>query len=180
MLIAGEELHSLIEQGVITAKHENVNAASIDVRLGNDFLFEVPPVNRDLNVVDLSAKESVPMKTHRIEDGGSLYLAPGDFCLACTMERFNMPEDISAQFILRSSMARNGLEHMQAGWADAGWHGSVLTLELANMLRHTLLMLRPGMRIGQMIFFRHAPAGENSYAKKGNYNNDATVTRGFK
>lgn len=182
MLIAGKELFELIERGVITAKPENVNAASIDVRLADVFFFEADPhkLGETPKIIDLDAKESVPMIRHKVPEGGAVHLHPGDFCLASTVEIFNLPNDISALFVLRSSMARNGLEHMQAGWADAGWNGSSLTLELVNMLKRHPLRLRPGMRIGQMIFHRHADAGDRSYGKIGNYNHTPTTTQGFK
>ena len=182
MLIAGKELNELIERGVITAKPENVNAASIDVRLADVFFFERNTYKLGVNprVIDLDAKESVPMDRHKVPEGGAVHLMPKQFCLASTIEVFNLPPDISAQFKLRSSMARNGLDHAQAGWADAGWHGSSLTLELFNMLELHPLRLRPGMRIGQMVFFRHADAGDRSYGKIGNYNNTPTTTQGFK
>jgi deoxycytidine triphosphate deaminase len=73
-------------------------------------------------------------------------------------------------------MARIGLEHMNAGWCDAGWQGSVLTLEFKNMTRFHSIRIRPGDAIGQMVFFRHAPVSyEASYAARGRYNNNASV-----
>ena len=87
-----------------------------------------------------------------------------------------MPMDISAEYKLKSSMARIGLEHLNAGWCDAGWHGSVLTLELVNVTRHHSIIIRPGDPIGQMVFFRHAPVPpERPYATRGRYNTDRTV-----
>jgi deoxycytidine triphosphate deaminase len=79
-------------------------------------------------------------------------------------------------FILKSSLARSGLEHSQAGWADAGWHDSALTLELSNLLSNHTLHLEAGMAIGQMIFFRHTKVPEEFlYSTKGRYNGDRTV-----
>ena len=74
-------------------------------------------------------------------------------------------------------MARIGLEHMNAGWCDAGWNGSVLTLELKNMTKHHAIRIRPGDPIGQMVFFKHEPVPtEASYASKGRYNGDSSVS----
>ena len=177
-LLAGQSLHDLIDLGIITAKHENVNASSIDVRLGSEFYFERLTLNAG-RIVDLAKKESPSMAKHTCIEGAPVHLLPGKFCLAHTMEIFNLPNNISALFILRSSMARAGLEHMQAGWADAGWHGSSLTLEFKNMLEDHVLRLTPGMRVGQMVFYYHEDAGENSYAIKGNYNSTPSVTKAF-
>jgi len=60
---------------------------------------------------------------------------------------------------------------------DAGWNNSQLTLELKNVSRFHKLILRPNMPIGQMIFFKHTPVrSANSYAAKGQYNNQDKVT----
>lgn len=174
-LIAGNELHSLIDAGVITALHENVNAASIDIRIGNEILIE------DLNnpkVVDIDSKEC-PNLTKVVLDEEGYLVKPGECFLAHSVEFFNLPDDISAEFNLRSTMGRCFLEHMHAGWCDAGWNGAQLTMEFKNMLQAHNLRIKPGMRVGQMKFFRHEPAGENSYAVKGNYNNQKGATAAF-
>ena len=54
------------------------------------------------------------------------------------------------------------------------FHGQ-LTLELKNILQHHRLALRPGMRIGQIVFLRHADAGERSYRLKGRYGGQTGV-----
>lgn len=174
-LLSARELLQLIDDGVIeNSGREFVNAASIDVRLGDTFLFEDNDSER--NLVDLSKREAPQMKKTSLRGDAYAVLLPGSFCLAHTMEKFNLPDHISGMFILKSSMARAGLEHSQAGLADPGWHGSVLTLELCNLLRKHTLILRPGMRIGQMVFFRHEPVTEEfSYRTKGNYNGDVSV-----
>ena len=43
-------------------------------------------------------------------------LQPGEFCLAETLELFNIPDDISSQFVLKSSRAREGLQHCLLAW----------------------------------------------------------------
>jgi dCTP deaminase len=69
------------------------------------------------------------------------------------------------------------LNHLTAGWADAGWNGSVLTLELKNVTNYHEIELRRGDRIGQVIFFEHesVPA-DRSYAARGRYNGDKSVS----
>lgn len=172
MLIAGPELHELIDAGVIDALHENVGASSIDVRIGPETWLE----NRMGGVANLAAKDPLSMTRHE----GTVRLQPGQFILAHTVETFNLPDDISCEFKLRSSCARAGLNHALAGWADAGFHGAQLTLELKNQTQHHTLVIEPGQRIGQMIFYRHAHAGANSYRHRGRYNGQrgATQSRG--
>lgn len=178
-LLAAPQLHQLIDDGVIDALHENVNSASVDVRIGNEILVEARPDQADTSKpVDISSKESPKFVKVTIPEGG-IVIQPGECFLAHTVETFNLPNTISGQFILRSTVGRCFLEHMQAGWADAGWHGAQLTLEFCNMLKHQSLLIKPGMRIGQMVFFEHDDVGKDSYAVKGNYNNQQGATAAY-
>ena len=102
-----------------------LNPASLDLRLGDSLMIETM-YQEDLLRLDISGKT---------KDDPYL-LMPGHFCLAETVELFNLPDDISAQFVLKSSRARDGLNHLLAGWCDPGWHGSKLTLELKNERRY--------------------------------------------
>jgi len=98
-------------------------------------------------------------------------LAPGEFVLAHSQEMFNLPNDISAEYKLKSSLARVGLEHLNAGFIDSGFHNANLTLEFKNMLRQHSLLLIAGMLCGQLLFFRHAPVADAySYRQRGRYN----------
>lgn len=179
-LLSAPRLHQLIEEGVITALHDNVNSASIDVRIGDKILLEEAPIPGVYHPpVDINAKQSPSFVEVTIPEEG-LIIEPGQAFLAHTIEFFNLPNTISAQFILRSSMGRCFLNHMMAGFADAGWGGSQLTMEFVNQTRYHRLLIKPGMRVGQMLFFEHEDCGEeNSYSVRGNYNNQIGVTAAF-
>ena len=174
-LLAGSQLHKLIDDNVITALHENVNASSIDIRIGNEILIEdvLSPC-----IVDIDAKESPNFEKYIIGEEG-IRIQPGQCFLAHTVEFFNLPDNISAEFVLRSTMGRCFLEHLHAGWCDAGWHGAQMTMEFKNVTQAHELLIKPGMRVGQMKFFLHETAGENSYAIKGNYNKSTGATEAF-
>ncbi|MGL5016380.1 MAG: dCTP deaminase [Bacteroidales bacterium] len=188
-MLSAPRLHELIDMGVIDALHENVNSASIDVRIGSKILVERPATyegvlgNTVYDVVhqepiDIAAKQSPSFVEVEIPEEG-IVIEPGQCFLAATMETFNLPNTISARFDLRSSVGRCFLEHMQAGFADAGWHGAQLTMEFKNMNLFHRLLIKPGMRVGQMIFFEHEDAGADSYAIKGNYNGQQGPTKAF-
>jgi len=52
-----------------------------------------------------------------------------------------------------------------------------MTLELKNDLQYNAILLKPNMKIGQMIFWRSKPVPEErSYKVRGQYNNTTTVT----
>lgn len=104
-------------------------------------------------------------------------MQPGEFILAQTIEEFYLPNDIAAEFRLKSSVARVGLDQALAVWCDPGWNSSVLTVELRNNTRYHVLVLEAGMKIGQVVFFKGEPVpDEASYAVRGQYNNDKIVT----
>lgn len=174
-LLSHEELLRIVEAEIITPVDvKDINAASIDIHLGDKILWEEEVYGTN-TVIDFSRRDPVRYNEY-VMDADGWVLEPGDFILAQSQEIFNLPNWLSAEYKLKSSMARIGLEHMNAGWCDAGWNGSVLTLELKNMCNHHAIRIRPGDAIGQMIFFRHEPvAAEASYATKGRYNNHSSV-----
>lgn len=171
-LLTYNELVKLVENGAIQGVHpDDINGASIDLTLGPNFLVEEE--SKAGGVVALKRKERPPMR--RVYD--KLHLSPGQFCLAQTLETFNLPDDIAAHYMLKSSLARAGLGHLFAGFADPTWNGSVLTLEYKNELEFHHLLLEEGMKAGQMVFFRgSSPVPlERSYAVRGQYNGDKGV-----
>ena len=185
MLISYLRLTELLTTGVIDADLKNVNSSSIDITLGEELLIEVEPKSHGLSeLIDISAPNQNINTMKWIGQKGEAYiLEPGQCVLGSSVETFNLPDTISAEYKLKSSMARNFLEHLNAGWCDAGWHGSKLTLELKNLCQYHALVLRPGMKIGQVVFFEHKEVpSEFSYAKRGQYNGDRGVqkSRGVK
>ena len=170
------ELVALVEAGVIRGVQKgHINGASIDLCLGSKILVEAPPGGSQ-SVVDLMDKQVPAMREVDMLKSGYYDLAPFQFCLASSIETFFLPNDIAAEYKLKSSLARAGLDHALAGHCDPGWHGSVLTLELVNNLRWHSLRLRPGMKIGQVLFFRGQPTPDHaSYATQGQYNGNQSV-----
>ena len=136
---------------------EFINPASIDVRLGKNLMIEGPH-EEDLELIDISAytKEN-PYLLH-----------PGEFVLAETIEKFRIPDRISAQFVLKSSRAREGYQHLLAGWIDPGYRGR-LTLEIKNIRRYHPIPLWEGLRIGQIVFHHMSQVPVKSYAETGHY-----------
>lgn len=174
------ELAQLVQRKVITnVDPSQINAASIDVTLGHHVLVEERPTM--LNMigvckVDLSKRTPMRVRSVTINEEDGYELQPGQFILAHTRELFYLPNNICCEYKLKSSMARVGLEHLTAGWCDPGWHGSALTLELKNMTENHSIVIRPGDRIGQVVFFATRPVpADKTYAAKGRYNNDRTV-----
>ena len=179
MYLNYSQIEALIEQGAMKqVERDCINAASLDVRLGREVLMEVEPAPGV--VIDYRKRHPLTMKTVNLPDEG-IIIHPGQFFLAHTIEICNFPDDLAALFRIKSSMGRIGLEHMDAGWVDPGFHGS-LTLEFKNMTRHHSIHLRPGDKIGQLVFMRgEVVSAERSYRSVGNYNGSTGVKQvGFK
>lgn len=171
-MLSHTQLVELVKTNVIEgALIENVNAASIDVRLGPVVWRESMRSPGDRRV-HLARKETPLMEKMDISEQPYV-LAPQKFCLAQTVEKFNLPNWLVATFFLKSSGARSGLDNALACFCDPGWHESVLTLELRNNLSYHSLVLEAGMKIGQMVFHQVAlVAQDKSYAVRGQYNQD--------
>lgn len=89
-----------------------------------------------------------------------------NFCLASSLEHFNMPDDVLAYVKDKSTWARQGLA-VQNTVIEPGWKG-YLTLELTNH-SYKILELKKGMPIAQIIFHRLDFATEQPY--EGKYQN---------
>lgn len=177
-ILSHDELIQLIDDGVITnVARDFVNSASIDVTLGEEIMIENATNGSIPWMIDLKKRDKPNMRSYNIDADFGYVMQPSEFILAHTEQKFFFPNNISAQFCLKSSMARCGLEHLTAGWCDAGWNNSVLTLELKNMMRHHSIRIKKGIRIGQMVFHRHTTVPEDrSYSARGRYNGDNSVS----
>jgi len=166
MILSDTEIHDLIEQGMVQHyQPELINPASLDLRLGDLIMLE-----------SVESHQMIPLSIKDYTAEHPYQLVPGQFILAQTMEVFHMPEDIAGLFFLKSSRAREGYENLHAGYADPGWHGSALTLELKNARQLQSLPIYPELKIGQMVFFRMSKRPALSYAQVGHYNNDKLVS----
>lgn len=102
------------------------------------------------------------------------YLAPGGFVLGSTRETLTLPDDLCAQVAGCSTLARTGLQIESAGFVDPGWHGQ-LTLEILNMSSEPIL-LTPGQRIAQLVFFQMTTSAERPYSATGRYQGQRGAT----
>lgn len=143
-----------------------INPASLDVTLGTHLRIESAE-GPEMLLVDM---EQMGVSQH-----DPYLLRPGQFVLAETVETFSLPTTVAAQFMLKSSRAREGIEHLMAGYCDPGWHGSKLTMELHNSRQLHAVGIWPGMRIGQMVFHRMSQEPERDYSQTGRYNRDVMV-----
>lgn len=79
----------------------------------------------------------------------TLFLRPGSFRLASTVERFAMPDDVAAVVHDKSTLARLGIA-LQNTFIEPGWRGW-LTLEITNH-GGRYVRLEAGQPIAQVVF----------------------------
>lgn len=149
-------IHDTVDPLVITPLLDpsQVGAASIDVRIGHQFIIlqrsEVPHIDSSDTE---SLKRSLPrtQRKVRIQTKQRFVLHPRQLVLAATLEYVSMPKDLAAMVEGRSSWGRLGLIVATACSVAPGFKGCI-TLELVND-GEVPLILRPGMRIAQLLCF---------------------------
>lgn len=146
-----------------------IQPASVDIRLGKTF-----SVVEDSPSGIITLEHAIQYKTIEAE---SYLLLPGQFILATTMEYIELPNNLTAFVEGRSSLGRMGLFIQNAGWVDPGFHGEI-TLELFNANR-CAIELKPGRRIGQLVFAEMDEDAENPYNGKYQGQTGATGSKVF-
>ena len=103
-------------------------------------------------------------------ESATVALSPGKPILATTIEVVNIPSDVAGVVYLKSSRAREGLDHALAGWIDPGFSGTI-TLELHA---HRPLVLTAGQRVIQLVLMSMVEPALKPYA--GRYQNQRGAT----
>lgn len=162
MLMSDGDIRAEIEAGRIglsPLEMQLLQPSSMDVRLDRFFrLFD----NHKYPFIDPAEPQDELTRLVEVEPDEAFILHPGEFVLGSTFEQVTLPSDIAARLEGKSSLGRLGLlTHSTAGFVDPGFSGHV-TLELSNAA--TLpIKLWPGMKIGQLCFFKLSSASENPY-----------------
>ena len=143
MILSGQ---SIRKRGIFTPFHERSKA--------HGMTFGVGPAGYDVRI------------------DKKVVLRPGDFALAATMERFDIPTDLIAIIHDKSTWARKGLA-LQNTVAEPGWCG-YLTIELSNHGDNTLV-IEEGAPIAQVILHVLDQPTETPYA--GRYQNQGPGAR---
>lgn len=139
-----------------------VGSASIDLRLGTEFLLLRrtrgpgldPGVDSQHAVDDIQERVIVPL-------GEKLWLHPQHFVLAATLEYIRLPNDLAAYVVGRSSWGRVGLIVATAVLAHPGFAGC-LTLELVNE-GDSPIALWPGLKIAQLAVHSLSSSTDHPY-----------------
>jgi dCTP deaminase len=140
-----------------------LGSCSIDLRLGNAFRIFESGVHGVIDPRKNAAKDFT--KEVIVEDGNAFIMQPGDFVLATTIEKVEVPDDLTGRLEGRSSIGRLGIViHSTAANIECGFRGHI-TLELANMGKLPVA-LYPEMRICSISFEQLSSPAEIPYYKK--------------
>lgn len=173
MILSDKTLKEMISSGalgVTPLNEDSIQPASIDCRLGTNFLVVE---DRQMHTIDLSSEI-----LYRQIEGESIIIPPHSFLLATTMEYIKLPNNLTAFVEGRSSIGRIGLFIQNAGWVDPGFEGQI-TLELFNA-NSLPIRLEAGRRICQLVFCRMDQAAATPYQGKYQGQINATGSQVFK
>ncbi len=183
MLLSDRDIKAELGAGRIALEPfdaQMIQPSSIDVRLDRFFrLFD----NHKYPFIDPAEDQPELTRFVEVDADQPFILHPGEFVLGSTFELVSLPDDVAARLEGKSSLGRLGLlTHSTAGFIDPGFSGHV-TLELSNVA--TLpIKLWPGMKIGQMCFFRltspaEKPYGSSEYSSRYQGQRGPTASRSF-
>lgn len=172
MILSDKTIFKLLENNTLKIsplKNEQIQPASVDIRLGNTF-----SIVEDTSEGIINLSNEITYKTIETD---TYLLLPGQFVLATTMEYFDLPNNLTAFVEGRSSLGRMGLFIQNAGWVDPGFKGEI-TLELFNANR-CAIELKAGRRVGQLVFAEMDDSALNPYNGKYQGQTGATGSRVF-
>jgi len=174
MILGNSEIHERINNGgldVSPYEKDNIQPASIDLRLGSEFA-RIEPAKNHLTI-DTRNESSIMKESIQAE---RLVLQPGEVLLGTTIERVDLSKSLAGIVVGRSSLGRlNIVVHKTAGFIDPGFTGQI-TLELENEGEYPVV-LYAGSRVCQ-IWFAEVTNCDTGYDTKdtAKYNNQSGVT----
>src|SRR6185436_11488930 len=152
MILSDRDIRAEIESGRITIDPYDercIQPSSVDLHVDSQFR-----VFANSRYPYIDVREEQPDLTDLVEvkPDEPFILHPGEFVLGSTLERVALPDDLVARLEGKSSLGRLGLLiHSTAG-------------NVANLP----ITLYPGMKIGQISFFKLTSPAETPYGSAGN------------
>jgi dCTP deaminase len=144
-----------------------VGAASIDVRLGNQFIImkrealpHIDTFEMDKIHAQLGKYQQRIVKSY----DENIVVHPRQLLIGSTLEYVKMPPDLMCYVIGKSSWGRLGLIIATATKVDPGFRGCI-TLEIVND-GEVPLVLRPNSEIAQLVFHPVTTEPNSVYAGK--------------
>ena len=170
-LLRSEDLYEAMERADLDERlvimpmldaDKQIGPASIDLRLGTQFQMlrrSAGPAMDPGGEFEAAVEESHDPAT--VDYGTPFWLHPGQFVLGTTLEFLQLPADLGAYVVGRSTWGRLGLVVATAIMVQPGWRGN-LTLELANE-GESPIALYAGSRIAQLAIHSLESATKHPY-----------------
>lgn len=155
MYLGSEEILRRIEEEKLLENCDlkNVQGAGVDLEI--EKLFEIA------SGASLGREKREPPELQEIK-GKLFQLAPKKYYLCATKEKLNMPLDLIAFILPRSTLFRSGVS-LRTAVVDPGYIG-VLTLGIKNETGHEFT-LEKNSRIAQIVFSKVYGKAENYSGK---------------
>ncbi len=162
------ERRLVIEPFLVEQNSRKVAPASVDVHLGNRFVFlrrgrsvlqdplrltahaEATPGGERIRHPETADNPEAQGTEVFLPFGTPLYLHPGQLVLGTTIEWFRLPSNLRADVDGRSIWGRRGLIVVTASAVQPGTAGTI-TLELTNV-GEVAVVVSPGAAVAQLVF----------------------------
>jgi deoxycytidine triphosphate deaminase len=179
MILGIQKLHELVEKNKLVEnlcdrEMNNPEGAGFDLRLGEVYELTgdgfLGVEERDTPKIKLVAKANTPLP--KGGEGGYFIFKPGKYYLIKTLEKVNLPTNLSGIIFPRTTMFRSGLGLFN-GIVQPGYSGE-LTFGLAN-LGSSDIKISFGARVAHITF--HEVSGQgNQY--RGQWQGGRVATNG--
>lgn len=136
-----------------------LSTVGYDVRLSRNFKFPSPSAILDVHGNRLG-QFTDEMAMHE-----PFVLRPGAFALGCTVEGFNIPDNVVGLAYPKSTWLRSGI-HVPISPLEPGWSADTLVVEIINNST-TGVVIYPGEGIAQIMFYRLADTPRQNYGQRG-------------
>lgn len=145
-----------------------------DARISNQFKIYKNNLKGSSLIDPKKPNESI---IEEVQSDDPIIIEPHGFILGLTVEKFNLPRDVMAICIGKSTYARCGLI-VNVTPVEAGCSGQIV-IEISNTT-HLPVLIYPNEGICQFLFFKGDVPCEVSYEdKKGKYRNQDSVKLPF-
>lgn len=141
-----------------------------DIRLGNRFKVFTNMHPEPIDPKNFSDQSLQDIHTY---DHESIAIPPNSFALAVSKEHFNIPANVLAICLGKSTYARAGLI-VNVTPLEPAWCGH-LTIELSNTTPNHLLVYA-GEGIAQLLFFENEPCLSSYVDRSGKYQGQEGIT----
>ena len=165
MILCDKDIKKILGKELLIEpfNNEQVSSSSLDLRLGHEFRIFKHTGRTHIDPRDKTPSDEYT-ELHHIEEDKPFTIHPGEFVLATTHEKVNMPSNIVGSIDGRSSLGRLGIIIQTAAMVDAGFKGHI-TLELANIGKMPV-NIYPQMRICRMTLHTLSDTCEKPYNGK--------------